>query len=362
MRVSESRRKLAAFTLIELLVVIAIIALLIGILLPSLGKARDSARALVCASKSRGLAQGQEIYMGSNKDYYASPISSGIEVGQRLGWANQVTPVNLNNRGIALAAFNTGSNVPTSAFDWISPIIGDSMNFSENRAKRSQQIFSLMGCPVAKADSAVYAETRPAPPDLSEFQDLATREGFKQVSYLAPAGLMLNSPKDRSLGAYSSRLGAYIRLNSYSSDWEFQGPATFKARRDLIGTQLSNKAMFMDGTRYYGVDQNDPQARSLDFDPAITPSFFGSFTASPTYEQDRSYGRANADAPANWQYSMRHTDSSVNVAYFDGSVRKMSNQQFYSDPTPWWPSGSTYQGGNAPPEMAAKFKFGDQVN
>src|SRR5438552_12006008 len=63
-------RSSAGFTLAELLVVIGIIALLISILLPVLGKARESARLVQCQSNLRQFFMADAFYMNRYKNWH----------------------------------------------------------------------------------------------------------------------------------------------------------------------------------------------------------------------------------------------------------------------------------------------------
>ncbi|MFK7883699.1 MAG: type II secretion system protein [Phycisphaerales bacterium] len=107
----------SGFSLIELLVVIAIIGLLIAVLLPTLGSARDSARRVICMSNQRQLWMAWSMYADNNA---GKPVAHAApNTTERIYWygAEDIeTGVVDHTRGM-LADYIDASMGPRSAFE-----------------------------------------------------------------------------------------------------------------------------------------------------------------------------------------------------------------------------------------------------
>ena len=120
------RTRKPGFTLVELLVVIGIIALLISILLPSLNRARESAKRVKCLSNMRSVGQSLVLYINNNRT---------------------TTPCSTFQGGNKVDEFGLASTYDDWTFLNNNPVKG--MNFYGGLIRENEGLIPALVCPTA---------------------------------------------------------------------------------------------------------------------------------------------------------------------------------------------------------------------
>lgn len=299
-----------AFTLIELLVVIAVIAVLIGVLLPALRGARGSGRMVVCMANERSVAMAQAAYEASNKGWLVGPNTSGSDLNQGRSYVD-------------------GNSTPCQDWDFVSPLLGDSLRLPTDQVGKFEQICMLkFRCP----SNIVRYTNRFSGPTLA----IETKgEQPFTLSYMTPAYFQMYPT---GITTVSSR-----SVESVGAGEPVDIPKGYAPRSDKVGTLPSKKIVSFEGARYYNTASGtfdyttDTNTTGLSGTPQGNFNSRGSgFRGSgEPYEREVPGGAAKAVLK---RVSLRH-DGKMTAGMFDGHVELMDNVES-SKPSYYVPSGT----------------------
>ncbi|MBL8744776.1 MAG: hypothetical protein JNK58_00310 [Phycisphaerae bacterium] len=308
----------AAFTITELLVVSAVLALLTGLLLPSLSGARSAARQSACAAMQKQLVGGLLKYAADQDEWVPGYNTSG-----RSLWPSA------SER--AIGALSRHSEAPVQINDWISPALAGNP-LPTDRHERFYWLLEQMSCPCMELRAPIWfggAGGDRGGLDMLEWMEERGREPARGVSYLMPTNFQLYGgprvPRDPIITQHSS-----TKLQELARVCRLRGD--YRPRVDSVGA-ASRKIAVADGFRYLGL-------RVIDFDASYTHANWGSFSERSACDiESRSWGRTGGGGTGfNLSVVYRHTGR-INAAMWDGHVEPLG-MRASRDPGLWAPSGS----------------------
>ncbi|HYO11331.1 MAG TPA: DUF1559 domain-containing protein, partial [Tepidisphaeraceae bacterium] len=298
------RLRAGGFTLVELLVVIGIIAVLIGILLPTLGRARESARTLACASNARQVALAIRLFAQEHRGYM--PAVSDKK------WAFQNDPTR------SIWVYRSGTSPPV-LLDWASsllPYLGvKGVEWFPNAPQNVSKVFLCPSDPAQDIAGAygTSAGGLPGGPGLVLYNNMFPHEAGWPISYGVNADIAAQIDR----GANQGRFGLDDNMSVYG------GPPG----ADRVGLPLNGKfdkirnaaevLLIADcGVRYRTGES--PPGTPLDRKDVLV--YTTNYMSAPTVPKE-DLGRLSGVSKASWLKDRipwtRHRDK-INVAFADG--------------------------------------------
>lgn len=286
-----SKMKKKAFTLIELLVVIAIIALLIGILLPALGKARASARQLKDSTQVRGIVQAMVTFAQNNNDNY--PLPSLLDRGGTNGGGATVNYTNPNDfvkkdetRHI-LSILVFGGFVPTEMF--VSPAEAN----GSIQADTDYSFNNPQGAADSDKSKALWDPSfRGTPIDVAITPAVAGDPGNNSYAHVPPFGKR-RAKWSNTFGATDAALGnrgpAFDDISNGDSDqWKLSTSASTQGGTIAAGNQSATLLIHGGRTTWEGnIGYNDNHVSfETKADPDGTTFTFTGLTAGKRTQND----------------------------------------------------------------------------